>query len=383
MEKIKVLVVDDSAFMRKVIADMLVSDPQIEVIGTARNGLDALEKIKQKKPDLITLDLEMPKMNGLEFLEKLMVENPLPVIMISSLTHAGTDATIKALSLGAVDFIPKPSGSISLDIEKIKNDLLNKVKVGAKINLSRVNPNLAVKFKPSPPLPSPVKSDSIKVGGEVQTIEPINKVKIEAKPPQIKPISSFPRTNIQRIVAIGTSTGGPRALQEVIPKLPADLPAAVLIIQHMPKGFTHSLAERLNQQSKIRVKEGQFGDRLENGLAILAPGGYHMTLEKGGVIGLNQDAPVWGVRPAVDLLLESIAKNYSGQVLSVILTGMGHDGAEGVAMLKELGGKAIAEDKSTCVVYGMPKSVVDKGLADKILPLHQIAEGITQLLQAK
>jgi len=363
MEKVRVLVVDDSAFMRKVITDMLASDPQIEVLGTARNGLDALGKIKQLKPDIITLDVEMPQMDGLQLLEKLMTEYPLPVIMLSSLTQHGTEATIKALSLGAVDFIPKPSGSISLDIEKIKAEILSKVKMGAKISPAKVKNNLLLKGKPL----------------SVQT-EPAAIKQESSGPAKIPVFSSLPKGNVQKIVAIGTSTGGPRALQEVIPRLPADLPAAVLIVQHMPKGFTHSLAERLNQQSKIRVKEGAAGDRIENGLAILAPGGYHMTLEKGGVIGLNQDPPVWGVRPAVDILFKSIAQNYSAQVVTVVLTGMGHDGAEGVAVLKEKGAKSIAEDKSSCVVYGMPKTVVDKGLADRILPLHQVADGIMQLL---
>lgn len=367
MEKVRVLVVDDSAFMRKMITDMLQSDPQIEVLGTARNGLDAWEKIKQFKPDIITLDVEMPQMDGLQLLEKLMAENPFPVIMLSSLTQNGAEATMRALSLGAVDFISKPSGSISLDIEKVKLELINKVKMGAKVNTSKVKTNLISKIKP-------------KATDLARTGPPVSSKQKGAWPAKIQTASSLPKGSVNRIVAIGTSTGGPRALQEVIPKLPADLPAAVLIVQHMPKGFTHSLAERLNQQSKIRVKEGAEGDRIENGLAILAPGGYHMTLERGGIIGLNQDPPIWGVRPAVDVLFKSIAQNYPAQVITVVLTGMGHDGAEGVAVLKEKKAKSIAEDKSTCVVYGMPKSVVDKGLADKILPLHQVAEGIIQLL---
>lgn len=362
MEKVKVLVVDDSAFMRKMITDMLASDPQIEVLGTARNGVDAWEKIKQLKPDIITLDVEMPQMDGLQLLERLMSENPLPVIMLSSLTQHGAEATIRALSLGAVDFISKPSGSISLDIEKVKAELINKVKMGAKVNTSRVRTKT---------------TDQKKIGPAVFSKQEV------PYSPKFQTSLSLPKGNVNKIIAIGTSTGGPRALQEVIPRLPEDLPAAVLIVQHMPKGFTHSLAQRLNQQSKIRVKEGEQGDKIENGLAILAPGGYHMTLEKGGIIGLNQEPPVWGVRPAVDVLFKSIAENYPAQVVTVILTGMGHDGAAGVAILKEKNAKSIAEDKSTCVVYGMPKSVVDKGLADKVLPLSQVAVGIIQLIQSK
>jgi len=351
MEKVRVMVVDDSAFMRKVISDILLTDSQIEVIGTARNGVDAWEKIKKNKPDVITLDVEMPEMDGLQLLEKLMQENPLPVVMLSTLTRDGTDATIKALSLGAVDFIPKPSGSISLDINKVKEDLISKVKIAAKSIPHRTK--LVINK------PVFIKTESNK---------------------NVAPPIKIVEKNVEKIIAIGTSTGGPRALQEVLPKLPADLSAAVLVVQHMPKGFTHSLAQRLNQQGKLRVKEAQEGDKLENGLALLAPGGLHMVMEKNGTVSLNLEPPVQGVRPAVDVLFKSIAQNFTGKVISVIMTGMGKDGTEGVTALKALGTKTIAEDQSTCVVYGMPKSVVDKGLADKVVPLSQIAEEIVKMV---
>lgn len=366
MKKIRVMVVDDSAFMRKVISDMLASDPNIEVTGTARNGLDALEKIRQQKPDLITLDVEMPQMGGLELLKRLMERNPIPVIMLSSLTKAGAEDTMRALSLGAVDFVPKPSGSISLDIKKIQQDLLNKVKIAAKVTPSPFQ--AAISHQPALPKAEPAKT--------------LPSPEVQVKP--VLPKTSFATTgSVKKIVAIGTSTGGPRALQEVLPKLPANLPAAILVVQHMPKGFTQSLAQRLNQQSNITIREAKEGDRLENGLALLAPGGLHMTLEKGGIIGLNEEPPVLGVRPAVDILFKSIAQNYGGEVVGVIMTGMGRDGTEGLTVLKDKGTKAIAEDKSTCVVYGMPKSVVDKGLADRVVPLPQIANEIVKMIQGK
>lgn len=309
MERIRVMVVDDSAFMRKIITDMLSSDPEIEVTGTARNGLDAWEKIKQQKPHLITLDVEMPEMGGLELLKKIMRENPLPIIMLSSLTKDGAEDTMKALSLGAVDFIPKPSGPISLDIQKIQRDLLNKVKIAAKVTPSQFKDS--VRGKPALPKVEPAKTLP----------------RVELSPPKSRIIAPGGES-IRKIVAIGTSTGGPRALQEVLPKLPGNLPAAILVVQHMPKGFTQSLAQRLDQQSQIRVREGKAGDRLENGLALLAPGGLHMTLEKGGVISLNEDPPVLGVRPSADILFNSIAKNYGGEVTGVIMTGMGRDGTD-------------------------------------------------------
>lgn len=380
MDKIRVMIVDDSAFMRKVITDMLSSDPDIEVVGTARDGKDAWQKLEKYQPNLITLDVEMPEVGGLAFLEKLMAEKPLPVIMLSTLTKIGAEATIKALSLGAVDFISKPSGSISLDMNKIHDELIHKVKVAVKAKLkppkaSKIQPPVKGSFVVKPDVKA---EQPVKVEPPIKT-EPPSGVKVTEKIQQ--PPSSG--GSVQKIVAIGTSTGGPRALQEVIPHLPANLPAAVLIVQHMPKGFTHSLAQRLDQQSKIRVKEAQAGDRLQNGWAFLAPGGLHMVLEKNGAIALNQDPPILGVRPAVDILFKSIAKNHSGQVVGVIMTGMGRDGTEGMTALKEKGAKAIAEEQSTCVVYGMPKSVVDKGLADKVVPLPQIADEIVKMLQGK
>jgi len=343
-----VLVVDDSALMRKVISDMLNEDPEIEVVGTARDGYDAIKKIMELKPDVVTLDLEMPRLDGLNTLGYIMSETPLPVIMLSSYTREGAEATLKALDYGAFDFVPKPSGPISLDIRKVKEELIKKIKAAYKADLSRL------KFL----LP--------REGKRVKRVE--------------KPAP----TKVKIAVAIGSSTGGPRALQEVIPKLPSDIKAGILIVQHMPPGFTKSLAERLDSLSSISVKEAVEGDLLKEGLALIAPGDYHMIVSRSGYdvkIGLNQDPPVWGVRPSVDVMMLSVAEIFRGKTVGVILTGMGRDGARGMRKIKEYGGITIAEDKSTCVVFGMPKAAIDEGAADIVVPVNRIAEEIIKAVK--
>ncbi len=344
---IRVLIADDSAFMRKVITDLVDSDPELQVISAARNGEHALELIANLNPDVITLDLEMPKLNGLETLKEIMRVSPKPVVMISHLTQEGAATTLNCLDAGAMDFIPKPSGSISLDFAKVAEDLTEKIKMAY------------YNFKPgiitSTPRP------------RVETI----------------PTSSLNLARRDMVVALGTSSGGPRALKEVIPLLPANFPAGMVIVQHMPAGFTRSLADRLNSESKIRVKEAEDGDRIEPGLALLAPGNFHLEIEQGGVIRLNQKPQLWGVRPCVDYMMETIAPLYGERVIGVILTGMGRDGANGMASIKKYGGQTIVQDEETCLVYGMPRAAAERGLADHILPLQDIAHKIVQLLEHK
>ncbi|AZR74219.1 chemotaxis response regulator protein-glutamate methylesterase [Anoxybacter fermentans] len=344
---IRVLIADDSAFMRRVISDLINSDPELQVIATARNGVEALELIKKLDPDVVTLDIEMPKLNGFETLKEIMRISPKPVVMISHLTQEGATTTLNCLEAGAMDFIPKPSGSISLDFAQVAKDLTEKIKMAY------------YNFKPA-------------------------KVTLRSKSHRtIIPTSSFSGVRKDMVVAIGTSSGGPRALKEIIPLLPANFPAGIVIVQHMPPGFTRSLAERLNNESKIRVKEAEEGDRIEPGLALLAPGNYHLEIEAGGIVRLNQKPPLWGVRPCVDYMMETIAPLYGERVIGVILTGMGRDGANGMAAIKHYGGQTIAQDEETCLVYGMPRAVIERGLADYILPLHQIPHKIVQLLNQK
>lgn len=345
---IKVLIVDDSAFARLAISRELKSTGGIEVVDFARNGYEALEKIKQLKPDVVTLDVEMPDLNGLQTLEKIMSECPTPVVMISSLTGSGTEATIRALEAGAVDFFLKHTLANPIGGGDEADTLRNKILMAAKAKLTRREASL-------PTLP-------------VNNIQP-------------KAIGI--RRPANRVLIIGSSTGGPKALYQVVPALPAELPAAVLIVQHMPAGFTGSLAARLDQLSNLMVKEGADGDVLYNGVAYVARGGFHMVVEDGGVVSLNQNPAVCGVRPSIDVTMQSLPRVFGSAVLGVVLTGMGSDGTNGSQLIKQNGGKIIAEDESTCVVWGMPKSVAEAGYADLVLPLPRIANAIVGILQGQ
>ncbi|HDH99898.1 MAG: chemotaxis response regulator protein-glutamate methylesterase [Candidatus Latescibacterota bacterium] len=337
--RVRVLVVDDSAFMRRAISTVLESDPEIEVVGTAGDGLEALEKVKSLDPDLVTLDIEMPRMDGLTVLKHIMKEHPLPVLMVSSLTTEGADATLTALELGAVDFIPKDL-SISLDIVRIRHTLLEKVKAIAKRGLRRRAPT-----------------------------EP----KILTPPPKRK----------FEVVAIGVSTGGPMSLQKVLTKLPADLPAGVLVVQHMPPKFTKSLAERLDRLSTFEVREAVDGDEVTPGRVLLAPGGRHLRVRRKGEVEVGEEPFDALYKPSVDELMASVAEHYGPWGIGIIMTGMGHDGRNGIRLLKRKGGYIIAQDEASCVVYGMPRAIVEEGLADAILPLDEIPGHIYRLLSPR
>lgn len=353
MNTIKVLVVDDSAFMRRLITSILSEDERIEVVGTARNGEDCLEKIKQLKPDVVTLDVEMPIMTGLEALQIIMKEMPLPVIMLSSTTKEGAENTLLAFQYGAYDFIPKPSGSNFLDLYKVKEELIQKIIEAKLVNISRLKTTLP--------------QHGVK---EVEDSSPLIQVKQKNK-----------------IVMIGTSTGGPRALQQVIPKLPKNFNAPVLIVQHMPPGFTKSLAERLNTISRIRVKEAENGEILQKGTAYIAPGGYHLKIRKVGkslAAQVDQSPIVRGHRPSVDVLLQSASQLVDYEKIIAILTGMGSDGSIGLAQLKRTGNVfAIAESEETAVINGMPKAAISTGCIDEVVALPQIAERILNYVQRR
>ncbi len=340
---VKILVVDDSAFMRKAISMMIEDDPDIEVVGTARDGLEAIEKVKALKPDLMTLDVEMPRMDGITALKRIMKENPLPVLMVSSLTVEGGRTTVEALSAGAVDFIPKQLSFVSLDITKIKGDLIAKIKAIAK-NRMRI-------FS---------KSTTPKSG-------------TTRNQPALKMMSA-------QIVTIGISTGGPFSLQKVIPSLPANFPVPVTVVQHMPPHFTKSLAERLNSISRLEVCEAEDGMELSKGKVFIAPGGLHMKFHKtGGSVRFNitKDPSDTLHRPSVDVMFSSAYEIFGGRILAAVMTGMGHDGLEGAKLIKAGGGKVIAQDEATCVVYGMPKAIVDAELADAVIPLDDVASTLT------
>jgi two-component system chemotaxis response regulator CheB len=359
MNKIKVLIVDDSAFMRKAIETMISKDPELEIVGQGKNGLEAVEMARTLKPDVMTLDIEMPRMDGLTALEKIMKENPLPVIMVSSLTTEGADATLKALDLGAVDFIPKEKSFASFGVLNIEDDLRNKIKQFARrANLMyRLRPNL-----PSRPTASST-APSMAAARPMPTAPAATQTRM------------LSRSGHKKIVIIGTSTGGPQSLQKVIPRLPEDLGVPIVVVQHMPPNFTQSLAQRLNSLSKLKVVETQGNERLEPNTVYIAKGGQHLRIKKIGahfVTELNPDAAGHLHVPSVDVTAASIAEIAGADALGVIMTGMGADGKKGLQLLKLKGGTVVAQDEDSCIVYGMPRAVVEAGLADEIVPLDDI-----------
>jgi len=353
--KIKALVVDDSAFMRKSISIMLESDPEIKVIGTARDGEEGYNLVKSLKPDIVTLDIEMPKMDGLTALKKIMKDCPTSVMMVSSLTTEGADETIKAFEYGAVDFIPKELSYVNVNIIKIKEDLVNKVKEIVKQKIIR---------------------DRLK---RVQKLNHhISPIQSSSTQPNNIPSIGF------KAIGIGISTGGPFSLQKVIPLLSKKINCPIFIVQHMPPKFTKSLAERLNGLSELEVKEAEDNEIVRNGIVYIAQGGLHMTLARNTndsiVIKISNEPSETLHHPSVDVMLKSVINIYGKYALGVIMTGMGKDGLEGIRKLKELGGYCVAQDESTCVVYGMPKAIADAGFADAIVPVEKIPEIINKVI---
>ena len=345
-DKIRVLVVDDSAFARKTISKIIESDSELQVVGTARDGQDAFERVKSLKPDVVTLDVTMPNVDGLQALDLIMAEAPTPVVMLSAMTGENTGTTIEALEKGAVDFFLKPSAMNPAGRSDEESELITKVKIASKISVSK-----------------------LRALGKVKSVR------------MSRPAGSGPKVSAvgKKILVIGSSTGGPKALAALMPALPRDLPAAILVVQHMPPNFTKSLAERLNAACSYSVKEASAGDKLEYGTALLAPGGYHMLVDKNGEIVLDEGPTVCGVRPAVNMTMESVARVYGKISLGVILTGMGNDGTEGAGLIKKAGGRIAAEHESSCAVYGMPRSVAEAGCVDVVVPLRKMAIEIIKM----
>lgn len=363
--KISVMVTDDSALMRRMISDMINMEEDMEVIGIAKNGEDLLEKLKNKVPDVITLDVEMPKMNGIEALKEIIDKKlKTKVIMLSSLTKDGAETTMECLQIGAIDFVPKPSGSISLNITQVKELLASKIREAV---LSR---RVTSYIKPE------IKKDIN------NSLRDRSALKLNKESASTRNLSKVEAKNKVSAVVIGASTGGPKALFEVITKLPENLDVPVLVVQHMPEGFTRSFAERLNKFSNLYVVEAEDGMKVVKGIVYIACGGKHMTVEK-GKIKLNMEPAIWGVRPAVDKLFLSAVSEYKENILGVILTGMGRDGAEGIKNIKMAGGHTIAEDESTCVIYGMPKAAVQTNMVDEVVPLYEINERIADIVLRK
>jgi two-component system chemotaxis response regulator CheB len=349
-----VLVVDDSAFMRKVIAELVEESEEFRVVGTARNGLDALKQIHALDPDIVTLDIEMPELDGLQALGYIMSETPRPVVMLSAAaSERGDDPVIRALELGAVDFVRKPSGPISLDLETVRERLLEALRACLTASVGAV-PMLA--------RPRVVSEPTVTAAGAAGAW------------------ATF-------AVAIAASTGGPRALAEVIPGLPRTLGAAVLVVQHMPRGFTRSLANRLSLLSALPVGEARAGEPVLHDRVYVAPGGMHMRVDRSPdgppVIALDTSPPVWGVRPAADPLFRSVAQLFGAGSLGVVLTGMGRDGAEGLRAIRDSGGLGIVQDRDSSVIYGMPQAALQTAGADRIVPIGGVGPAIADLVAAR
>jgi two-component system chemotaxis response regulator CheB len=338
-ERVRVLVVDDSALMRKLIPNILARDTQIEVVGTAMDGAFALKKIEELRPDVVTLDLEMPRMDGMETLRMIMRRSPLPVILVSTHSKEGAYATFKALALGAIDFVAKPKEASAGHLDAIADQLLEKIKV-AKRTVGKTIRQPTLEEAPKP----------VKKNARV------------AVPPN-------------RIIAVGVSTGGPNALQYVLSRIPAEFSASIVLVQHMPEGFTEMFARRLDECCALDVQEARSGDLLLAGRVLICPGNRHMMVRRmprGDVAVLSDSAHVNGHRPSVDVLFHSVAQEFGPTAVGVLMTGMGEDGAEGLGAIKAAGGFTIAQSEDTCVVPGMPRAAILKGYAGRIVPLEAI-----------
>ncbi len=368
---IRALIVDDSALIRKVLSDILSEDPKIRVIGTSVNGKDGLEKIKKLRPDVVLLDNVMPVLDGLKTLAHIMTEYPTPVVIVSALGERAEEITLTAFEYGAVDVIEKPSGILSQSLPEMAEEICRKVRTAAKANLK----NLECMQDLEPENPEKEEKKGEKKGEKKEEKKGENRL--------LETVAL-----VRNVLVIGASTGGPRALEKLISSLPAEIPAAVLVVQHMPPGFTASLSKRLDEKSALRVKEAQEGDRVEEGTVLIAPGNYHMEIVRNKVKGLEEEVvhlscspKELGSRPSVNILFRSVAPVYGPRVISLVLTGMNCDGADGAEEIKKMGGKVIAEARSSCVVYGMPGEIVRRNLADLVLPLNRMAEEIIRIIE--
>jgi two-component system chemotaxis response regulator CheB len=345
MSKVRVLVVDDSALMRKLIPQMLETDPGIEVVGTAMDGNFCLKKIEDLHPNVVTLDLQMPGMNGIDTLKEIMRRQPLPVIVVSSHSTEGASITFKALGLGAFDFVAKPQDATA-HMADAARELIAKIKAAADCKVVRPGTLLAT----------------------------------PARPAKIMAAKAGPAAT--RTVAIGISTGGPQALEFLLSQLPPDFPGTILVVQHMPEGFTDMFARRLDELCSLRVKEAQSGDVLQAGRVLICPGSRHMTVRRlptGDIVVLNDEAPVNGHRPSVDVLCRSVAREFGALAVAVLMTGMGEDGAQGLGEVKKAGGMTIAQNEESCVVFGMPKAAIERGYATRVVALDVLSSTLQVL----
>ena len=360
--KTRVLIVDDSAFMRKVLQSIVASDPQLEVCGEARDGRDAVTQTEVLQPDVISMDINMPHMDGLQATEIIMSSNPHPILVVSSESREGAEVTLKALQLGAIDFVAKPSGGVDLDMSSIREEICRKLKVAAKVRVVRTatRSKLQQDVAASSPRTEPTGSPAPASNGKAVVVPPA----------PAKGGGKFP------IVVMAASTGGPATLMKFIPSLPKDFPGAVILVQHMPGNYTDQFGKQLAEISQIRVKEAEAGEIIVPGQLYVCPGSHHLRVSPTGRISLDDGPRIGGYRPCADLTMESAA-DYAGPLaIGVILTGMGNDGAKGVQAIRAVGGHTIAQDESTAVIFGMPQEAIKTGSIDQILPIDSIYPAI-------
>ena len=352
MAKIKVVVVDDSALVRSLLTEIINRQADMTCVGAAADPLVAREMIRETNPDVITLDVEMPRMDGLEFLSRLMRLRPMPVVMVSTLTEQGAEATLRALELGAVDFVAKPRIGVSSGLQELAGDIVDKIRVAAAAHVKRLPPASAAGAAPA------------------------------AGSAHEAPRAALPRVSTEKIICIGASTGGTEAIREVLMPMPADAPA-IVITQHMPPGFTTSFANRLNTLCRIRVQEARHGERILPGHAYIAPGGHHFRIDRSGsnyVAVVEDTEPVNRHRPSVEVLFKSAARVLGPNALGIMLTGMGADGAQAMREMKDAGSYNYVQDEASCVVFGMPRMAIQFGAAHEVLPLTQIASAVLNRL---
>ena len=367
--RIRVLIVDDSAFMRKVLQGIIAADPQLEVCGEARDGRDAVTQNEVLKPDVITMDINMPHMDGLQATEIIMSSNPRPILVVSSESREGAEITLKSLELGAIDFVAKPSGGIDLDMNSVKEELCRKLKMAAKVRVVRTATRSKVQQE---------------VASSAPRVEPVGKTfeqslqenrtngssAAAAAPAPFRGSGKFP------IVVVAASTGGPATLMKFVPDFPKDFPGAVILVQHMPGSFTAQFSQQLGEISRIRVKEAEAGEIVVPGQLYICPGSHHMRVSPTGRVSLDDGPRVGGYRPCADLTMESAADYFGPMTIAVILTGMGNDGSKGVLAVKNLGGHVIAQDESSAVIFGMPQEAIKTGAVDQTLVIESIYPAI-------
>lgn len=339
--KVRVLIADDSMLIRQVMSDMLKESPEVEVVGRARDGEEAVAMVKELRPDVVTMDVEMPKLNGIEALTQIMRDCPTPVVMVSTLTSEGAGATLQALERGAADFVCKPQNGSFTALRQVKDELLAKIFALRGTKLSPARPRVA------------------------------------------PPVRKAPTGKIDRVLVIAASTGGPKSLMRVFEALPKGLNVPILVVQHMPPGFTETFAKRLDSLGTVPCQEAKAGDRIVPGLALMAPGGAHLQVVAGGEVRLTDEPPIHGVRPAADVLFSSASKVYGAKVVGAVLSGMGKDGASGAALIRKNGGVVLGESESTCTIYGMPKAALAAGGIDGEVPIEGMADALVAALQGK